>query len=117
MTIRSTGGTTDAGAPRPSRGAPRAESLAAGDAGSAAGKAPAAVAAEAVRRAVETVNRALQRTTPMLEFRIDDQTGQTVVRVVDAATQQVLRQIPSEEMLAIARAIDRLQGVLVRQKA
>jgi flagellar protein FlaG len=40
-----------------------------------------------------------------------------VVKVVDTETDQVIRQIPSEEMLAIARNIDRLQGLLVKQEA
>lgn len=52
-----------------------------------------------------------------LEFSLDDETGKTVVKVVDATTNELIRQIPSEEMLEIARALDRLQGILVRQKA
>ena len=34
-----------------------------------------------------------------------------------AYTNEVIRQIPSEEMLEIAKALDRLQGLLVKQKA
>lgn len=52
-----------------------------------------------------------------LEFSMDDQTGKTIIKVVDTATNELIRQIPSEEMLEIARALDRLQGILVRQKA
>jgi flagellar protein FlaG len=37
--------------------------------------------------------------------------------VVDAVTHEVVRQIPGEEILAIARAIDRMQGLLLKQKA
>ena len=48
---------------------------------------------------------------------MDDSTGKTVIKVVDSSTHELIRQIPSEEMLEIARALDRLQGLLVHQKA
>jgi len=50
-------------------------------------------------------------------FPFDDDTGRTVVKVVDASTDEVIRQIPSEEVLAIAKALDKLQGVLIKQEA
>ena len=40
-----------------------------------------------------------------------------MVKVVDQSTKEVIRQIPSEEMLAIAKALDSLKGLLVRQTA
>ncbi len=43
--------------------------------------------------------------------------GKVVVQVVDARTQTVIRQMPSEELLAIAKALDRVQGLLVHQEA
>lgn len=73
------------------------------------------------RQQLEAAVKAVQEfTKPMsgnLEFSMDDQTGKTIIKVVDTATNELIRQIPSEEMLEIARALDRLQGVLVRQKA
>jgi len=52
-----------------------------------------------------------------LRFNIDDETGKTIVKVMDSQTQEVIKQIPTEEMLAIAKALDKLQGLLVKQKA
>lgn len=52
-----------------------------------------------------------------LEFSIDKDTGKTVVKVVDTGTKEVIKQIPSEEMLAISRALDKIKGLLVYQKA
>jgi flagellar protein FlaG len=52
-----------------------------------------------------------------IQFSIDEDTDTTVVKIVDRNTQEVIRQIPSEEMLEIAKALDRLQGLLIRQKA
>lgn len=68
---------------------------------------------DAVARAQEVLNRA----SANLRFAVDGDTGTMVVKVVDAETDQVIRQIPSEEMLAIARNMDRMQGLLVKQEA
>lgn len=53
-----------------------------------------------------------------LEFSVDDITGQTVVKVIDSSTKELIRQIPSEEMLAIAQALEgEIKGLLVRNTA
>lgn len=52
-----------------------------------------------------------------LNFSIDDSTGKTIVRITDGETGEMIRQIPSEEMLAIAESLDKLQGLLIRQEA
>lgn len=73
------------------------------------------------REQVQEVARQLQRVAePVaqnLQFTVDGETGKTVIRVVDGATKEVIRQIPNEEVLAIARAMDRLQGLLLKGKA
>jgi len=77
---------------------------------------PARVDSEQVRRAAETINRQLQAVAPNLRFSVDEDTGKTVVRVVDTDTGEIIRQVPSEEVLAISRSIDRLQGLLFHQE-
>ncbi len=52
-----------------------------------------------------------------LNFSVDTETGKTIVKVMDSETKEVLKQIPSEEMVAIAKAVDKLKGLLVHQKA
>lgn len=52
-----------------------------------------------------------------LEFTVDDDTKINVIKVVDKTTNEVIRQFPSEELLSIAKAIDRLQGLIIRQNA
>lgn len=73
------------------------------------------------REQVQEVARQLQHVAgPVaqnLQFMVDGETGKTVIRVVDGATKEVIRQIPNEEVLAIARAMDRLQGLLLKGKA
>lgn len=71
-----------------------------------------------VEEAVAKVKEQIQAVdSNNLDFSIDDSTGKTVVRVTDRETGEMIRQIPSQEMLDIARSMDRLQGILVQQKA
>ena len=70
-----------------------------------------------LKQAVAATNAALKQVTNNVEFELDAGTGRTVIRVIDTDTRQVIRQMPSEEMLAIARALDTIKGLLVRQEA
>jgi flagellar protein FlaG len=70
-----------------------------------------------VKEAVDTINRKLQETSQQLRFAVDDDSGKVVVRVVDTASDQVIRQIPSEVAIAISQSLEKLQGLLVRQQA
>lgn len=70
-----------------------------------------------VTQAAKQVEKFVQSMSSDLKFTVDESSGVSVVKVVDRATQELIRQIPSEEMLTIAKALDRLQGLLVRQQA
>lgn len=73
--------------------------------------------AEQIERAVEEIRRVVAPVARDLQFSVDAETGRTLIRVLDGTTKEVIRQIPSEEVLAIARALDRMQGVLLKEKA
>ncbi|WP_104201979.1 flagellar protein FlaG [Billgrantia saliphila] len=51
-----------------------------------------------------------------VEFELNDTTTRVVTRIVDRETGDVLRQIPSEEVLAIAERLEELQGRLISLK-
>jgi flagellar protein FlaG len=70
-----------------------------------------------VEQAVSRANEQMGAVAPSLQFEIDPDTQQVVIRLVDRQDQRVLRQVPSEEMLAIARALERMQALLVRTRA
>lgn len=72
---------------------------------------------EQVNEAVKQLNNAMKVMSQGLEFSVDHDVNKVVVKVVDQQTQEVLRQMPSEEALEIAKALDRVQGLLIRQKA
>ena len=69
------------------------------------------------QEAVQAVQHAVEPVARNLQFSIDKETGKTIISVVDAVTKEVIRQIPGEEILAIAKAIDRMQGLLLKLKA
>jgi len=69
-----------------------------------------------VEDAVKSVNEFLKPINDSIQFSIDDDTGISIIKVIDIATKDVIRQFPSEEMLSIAKAIDQMKGLLVQQK-
>jgi flagellar protein FlaG len=60
-------------------------------------------AAEEVKRAARQLETFMQSMNRYLEFRIDEDSGRTVVTVKDRATGDTIRQIPSEEVLRLAQ--------------
>lgn len=72
---------------------------------------------ETLLQAVDEVQKAIAPVAQNLLFSIDDDTGRTIVKIVDSQTDEVIRQMPSEEVLAISKAIDKLQGLLIKQQA
>jgi flagellar protein FlaG len=61
--------------------------------------------AENLQVAVSQINDYVQSLQRNLQFTVDDITGKDIVTVVDTETEQVIRQIPSEEVLEVARRI------------
>lgn len=72
-----------------------------------------------VSRAVDRIQNFVGARTRELDFYIDEPSGQTVITVRDRETDQVIRQIPSEEILAVAERINEMQqaGLLMQGKA
>ena len=66
--------------------------------------------AEQLSGAVNQLNGYMEETHRSLRFSIDDDSGRTVVRVVDTENDEVIRQIPSEEMLALIRHFNEVTG-------
>jgi len=70
-----------------------------------------------LQSAIQKVQTAMQPATGNIVFTLDQSTGRAIVKVVDAETGDLIRQIPSEEMLAIASAIDEVRSILLPSKA
>lgn len=82
---------------------------------------PQAAASQASKAEVDTavkqINEFISPIMQSIQFSTDDDSGRVVVKVVDSETQKVLRQIPNEEVLAISKTLDKLQGLIIRQTA
>jgi flagellar protein FlaG len=51
-----------------------------------------------------------------LNFRVDEESGRTVITVIDPETEEVVRQIPSEEVLNIMHHLRNGGGLLMEEK-
>ncbi|PPE74525.1 hypothetical protein C3942_07105 [Solimonas fluminis] len=70
-----------------------------------AGEALQAPTAAELQKVVQQIERYLESSRTGLEFRVDRDLNRVVVSVVDPRDGTVLRQMPSEEALRIARAL------------
>lgn len=73
-------------------------------------KAVTAVSKTELQQAVDVVNQAVALEQRSLSFSIDDVSGRSVIKVVDFATNELIKQIPTEELLKVAQDIKRLQN-------
>ena len=61
---------------------------------------------ESVENAVSKLNAYVQSTTRTLNFQVDDDSGKTVIKVYDRDSDQLIRQIPNELALELARRLN-----------
>lgn len=70
-----------------------------------------------VAEALQSINKTIQVMAQNVEFSVDEESDRAIVKVVDRETKEVIRQMPTKEALEIAKALDRVQGLLIRQQA
>ena len=75
------------------------------------------MSAKQLAEAVSQLNEHMQQGHHSLRFSIDDISGRTIVRVVDTETDEVIRQIPSEEMLAVMHHVREFGSLSVDKEA
>ena len=69
-----------------------------------------------VDHAVSKLNDFASQNASAITFSKDQDSGKTVIKVIDTSDNTVLRQIPSQEAIEIAKSIDKLQGLLINHK-
>lgn len=70
-----------------------------------------------LKKSVDEINRLLENNS-QVQFSIDEDSGLSVVKVIDSETKTVLRQLPSEQSLEIAKNINSYRkGLLIDSKA
>jgi len=72
---------------------------------------------ENIQIQVQELNQSIQNISRSLEFRVDKDSGKTVVTVRDSETDEVIRQIPSDKFLAISARLKELQDNSHENKA
>lgn len=70
-----------------------------------------------VEHAVRQVNEALALREVGLQFEVDKDTDIVIVKVVDRSSGEVIRQIPNEEVVRIAKLMSDGNGLLVNHAA
>lgn len=75
------------------------------------------VNAAEISAALEDVRKAIQPIASELSFSLDEDSGRVLLRIIDRETDEVIRQIPSEELIRIAKALDRFQGLFLNKEA
>lgn len=70
-----------------------------------------------LEQALRGLNEKLRAWSTNLRFEVDDDTSRVVVQVVDSATGEVVRQIPSEEVLNMSKALGKLQDLAFHTSA
>jgi flagellar protein FlaG len=69
-----------------------------------------------VKNAVEDLNNALNELNVQRKFSVEKELNQVVVKVLDTSNNEVIRQIPSEEAINLAKNIKEMVGLLFDSK-
>lgn len=73
---------------------------------------------EQLQAAVSKLNDYVQNMRRTLSFSIEESTGRTVIKVYDAETEELIRQIPPEETMKLAEQIsDQSSSLLIQERA
>jgi len=66
-----------------------------------------------VKEAVAKLNDYVQTMERKLEFEMDDDSGLTVIKVFDKESAEMIRQLPSEEALTLARSLNKSEPLVL----
>jgi flagellar protein FlaG len=75
------------------------------------------VSREQVESAVSTIQEFVQSVRRSINFSLEDTSGRVVVKVTDADSGDVIRQIPSEEALQLAESLEEVRSLLFKAEA
>jgi flagellar protein FlaG len=69
-----------------------------------------------LKKSVEVINQFLNANNS-INLNLDQESGKVLVQIVDKETNTVIRQIPSKEVLEMAKDLDKKNGMLLREQA
>lgn len=68
------------------------------------------------KKAVIEINKALEKIPTTLAFQVDETSNRFVVNVADISTGELIRKIPGDAVLRIARQLESLKGIIFDDK-
>jgi flagellar protein FlaG len=71
--------------------------------------------AEQVLQSLDDINKVMAGFSISVQFQIDPDYKELIVKVVDQDTGKLIRQIPTEEVVKMSKAMDSLKGLLFAQ--
>ncbi|UUY07169.1 flagellar protein FlaG [Pseudomonas sp. J452] len=77
----------------------------------------ASISREQVETAVSTIQEFVQSARRNINFSLEDGSGRVVVKVTDATSGDIIRQIPSEEALQLAESLEEVRSLLFKAEA
>ena len=72
------------------------------------------VDAEELNKAVNDITESMSMMQKGLAFKVDEDLGIQVVKVIDVSTGELIRQMPNEEALEIAKKLNEVTGLLMK---
>jgi flagellar protein FlaG len=71
---------------------------------------------EEVRESVKDVNEIVDQVKEGLSFQIHEDTEELMIQVIDVNTDEVIKELPPEEMLDLKARIHEMVGILIDEK-
>ncbi|CDS50304.1 hypothetical protein [Polaromonas sp. CG9_12] len=68
-----------------------------------------------MQQSLEDINKVLTGFSISVQFQIDPDYKELIVKVVDQDTGKLIRQIPTEDVVKMSKAMDNLKGLLFSQ--
>ncbi|NDP63948.1 MAG: flagellar protein FlaG [Polaromonas sp.] len=68
-----------------------------------------------VQQSLDDINKVLAGFSISVQFKVDPDYKEFIVKVVDQDTGKLIRQIPTEDVVKMSKAMDNLKGLLFAQ--
>jgi flagellar protein FlaG len=75
------------------------------------------LSAAQTEQSLQEINKVMDALSISVQFQIDPDMAEPIIRVVDQQSGKVIRQFPSEDVVRISKALDNLKGLLFAQTA
>lgn len=71
---------------------------------------------ETLKEIIEAINKTLRALKKEIKLKVHEETKRVIIQIIDAKTQQVLKEIPPEKILNLVLNLEKLLGLTVDEK-